>query len=85
MTIDPAQLQDIVRVATKCSFNLLKELQSKAPDYTSRKVAKKKYKGLLELWEREGLIKGIPTEKGDHVVYPTHRLLELYEIYTTTI
>lgn len=76
-------LEQVVRLATKCAFALYKELLADNPQYTTRRVARKKYKFLLYEWEQRGLIKPIRTENGKHEVFPTHRLVELYEIYTT--
>lgn len=76
-------MEAVVRLATKYSFNLVKELLSDEPDYMSRRAALKKYKSLLYIWEKRGLIKAIHTENGKHDVFPKHRLVELYEIYTT--
>lgn len=80
--LDEQELHEVVKLSTKYAFEMAKELLGKNPTYTSRKEATKKYKGLLSAWEEAGLVKAIPTESAKHDVFPTHRLVELYEIWT---
>lgn len=82
--MDGREMEQVVRLATKCAFEQYKELLADNPQFTTRRVAKKKYKFLLYEWEQRGLIKPIRTENGKHEVFPTHRLIELYEIYITS-
>lgn len=72
----------IVRLATEVAFEAAVRTLSENPTYISEKAARKKYKGLLDLWIDNNLVVFIPSEKGRRL-FPADRLAVLYRAYAT--
>lgn len=75
-------MEQLVKLTTQFAFSTAMDILEDDVEYMSEHAAKKKFKGQLELWERGGLIKGIPTSNGKHKVYSKRRLTELWYLWT---
>ena len=73
-------VEKLVEIAAKTAIQEYKGLQQ--PEYLSEKQARKRYKGLVDYWEMQGLVNPVPSKKG-RLLYPTNRLVELYAIHCT--
>ena len=72
----------IVRLAAEVAMETAVRMLSENPVYISEKAARKKYKGLLDLWIDNNLVVYIPSEKGRRL-FPADRLAVLYRAYAT--
>lgn len=72
----------IVRLASEVAMETAVRILSENPVYISEKAARKKYKGLLDLWIDNNLVVYIPTDGGRRL-FPADRLAVLYRAYAT--
>lgn len=72
----------IVRIASEVAAEAVARLLTDNPTYISEKAARRKYKGLLDLWIDNNLVTYIPSDKGRRL-FPADRLIVLYRAYAT--
>ena len=72
----------IVRLASEVAMETAVRILSENPVYISERAARRKYKGLLDLWIDNNLVVCIPSDKG-RKLFPADRLAVLYRAYAT--